>query len=163
MKERIKKAGSSDETGVDNRKKKICGELEEKNLASRTCEKLVGTVMGYVVEIWGWKERREVEAMQERWIKWTMGIDWCTPGYMMREEIGKDKFIIEAGKRTIGMERKLEEGREGILARKCLEEMEKGIREGKKLLEWERKKFFEARRKGIRGIEERRVMRERGL
>lgn len=84
---------------------------------------------------------------------------------MMREEIGKDKFIIEAGKRTIGMERKLEEGREGILARKCLEEMKKEIRKGKKLLEWEeeRKKFFEDRRKGIREIEERRVMREIGL
>lgn len=90
-----------------------------------------------------------------------MGIDWCTPEYRVREEIGKDKFRTETGKRAIGMERKLEEGRGGILARKCIKEMKKRIRGRKRLSEWEeeRKKFFEDRGRGIRELEE---GRERG-
>lgn len=100
-------------------------------------ERLVGTVLEYGAEIWGWKERKEVEAMQERWIRWTLGVDWCTPGYMVREEIGKEKFRIRAGRRAAGYEMKLEEGRGGSLARKCYEDMKKRIREGKERSIWE--------------------------
>lgn len=32
-------------------------------------------VMEFGAEIWGWRKWREVEAMQERWIKWTLEID----------------------------------------------------------------------------------------
>lgn len=50
--------------------------------------------MEYGAVIWGWKERREVETMQERWIRWTLGVDWCIPGYIMKEEIKKDEFRV---------------------------------------------------------------------
>lgn len=36
--------------------------------------------MEFGAEIWGWREWREVEAIQER-IRWTLGVDWYTPGY----------------------------------------------------------------------------------
>lgn len=49
--------------------------------------------------------------MQERWIRWTLGVDWCTPGYLVREKIEKDKFRLGAGKRAVRFEMKLEEGR----------------------------------------------------
>lgn len=43
--------------------------------------------MEFGAEIWGWREWKKVEAMQERWIRWT-------PGYMVREEIRKEKLRI---------------------------------------------------------------------
>lgn len=39
------------------------------------------------------------------------------PGYVVREEIKKDKFQLGAGKRAVKFEMKLEEGRGGMLAR----------------------------------------------
>lgn len=38
-------------------------------------DRLVWTVMSYGAEIWGWKERKEVEALQERFLRWTMEVD----------------------------------------------------------------------------------------
>lgn len=49
-------------------------------------DRLVWTVMSYGVEIWGWKEREKVEMMEERFIKWVMGLERRTPSYMVREE-----------------------------------------------------------------------------
>ncbi|KMQ84116.1 myb-binding protein 1a [Lasius niger] len=36
---------------------------------------LAWTVMGYGVEICGWKERKEVEEIHKRFLKWTMGVE----------------------------------------------------------------------------------------
>ena len=33
---------------------------------------LVWTVMGYGAEIWGWEERKEIEGIHERFIRWTL-------------------------------------------------------------------------------------------
>lgn len=76
---------------------------------------------------------------------------------MIREEIGKEKFMIG----TVGFEKKLEEGKGGGLARKCFEEMKRKIREGRELTRWEeeRRKFFEDRGKEVKEMEEKR---ERG-
>lgn len=100
--------------------------------------------MEFGVEVWVWREWREVEAMQNRWIKWTLGVDWCTPGYMIKEEIGKEKFRIGTGRRAVGFKMKIEEGKGGSLAKKCFEEMKKKIREERELTRWEeeRRKFF---------------------
>lgn len=55
--------------------------------------------------------------MQERGLGVRSGLVY--PGYIVREEIKKDKFWLEAGKRAVKLEMKLEEGRSGMLARKC--------------------------------------------
>lgn len=155
VKERVRKAGTVIRQVWGIGKRRFGGDWEKRLWL---CERLIGTVMEYGAEIWAWEERKEVEAMQERWIRWTLGLDWCTPGYMVREELGKDKFRIGVGRKAVGFEKKLEEGRGGMLARKCLEEMKRRIREGKKLSSWEeeRKKFFEERGKEVKEMEERR-------
>jgi len=56
---------------------------------------------------------------------------------MVREETGKEKFRIGTGKRAVGFEKKLEEGRGGGLARRCFEEMKRKIREGGEMTGWE--------------------------
>lgn len=37
-------------------------------------DRLVWTVLGYRVEIWGWKERKGMEKLDERYLKWVLGV-----------------------------------------------------------------------------------------
>ena len=84
---------------------------------------LIWTVMGYGAEVWGWKGRKEVKRIQEKYLRWIFGLNWRTPGYMVRDELEREKMRTRASKRAWKFERKLEEGRGGGIARKCLEEM----------------------------------------
>ncbi|XP_076685996.1 uncharacterized protein LOC143378004 [Andrena cerasifolii] len=67
---------------------------------------LVWTVLGYGAEVWGWKDREEVERVQERFIRWSLGVDWRTPGYMVREETKREKLRTWAGGRAWRYEEK---------------------------------------------------------
>ena len=124
-------------------------------------DRLVWAVLGYGVEIWGWKEREEIERVQDRFLKWLMGVGRCTPGYMVREELQREKLKGRAGLRAWGYERKLEEGRGGELARLCWSEMRERAKEGRVIGEWEeeRKLFYMGRGWNLSEVEERR---ERG-
>ena len=116
---------------------------------------LVWTVMAYGVEIWGWKERE----MQEKYLKWVMGVSWKVPGYLVREELIRDKLRTRAGRRAWGFEERLAEGRGSELTRRCWEEMRERAQRGGWMSDWEkeRKGFFEDR-----GIELGKMEKERG-
>lgn len=43
--------------------------------------------MGCGVEIWGCKEREEIERVQKRFLRWVLGVGKYTPGCMIREEL----------------------------------------------------------------------------
>lgn len=58
--------------------------------------------------------------MHERFFRWTMGVDWNCPWYMVREEVGREKIVLRQRKRAIGLENKLEHGRGSDIARECL-------------------------------------------
>jgi len=113
-------------------------------------DRLVWTVMGYGVEIWGWKEREDLERMKERYMRWLLGIEGKTPGYLVREEMHREKLCVRAGRRAWEYERRLREGKGSEIARKCWEEMRERAKKGKGLSEWEKERleFFE--RKGIK-------------
>ncbi|XP_071642133.1 uncharacterized protein [Temnothorax longispinosus] len=106
---------------------------------------LIWTVMGYGAKIWGWKERREVEGIHERYLRWTLGVNWRTPGYMVRDELEREKMGARASKRAWKFERKLEEGRGGKIAKKCLEEMKERWKKERIIGRWEqeRKDYWE--------------------
>jgi len=108
---------------------------------------LVWPVIGYGVEVWGWKERGALEKLQERFLKWVLAVEWRTPGYVVREEMKRGKLRERAGIRAIGFEKRLAEGRGSDLARKCWEEMK--VRGGGTRVrsgwEEERRKFLEER------------------
>lgn len=128
IKDRIKKAAAvmKEAWGIGRRKfEKI---WERKMWLFDT---LVWTVMGYGAEVWGWKERQEMERMQERYLKWTLGVEWQTPGYMVREETKRDKIMIRAGKRAWNYEEKLASGKGSEIARECLEEIKERQRDGR--------------------------------
>jgi len=104
------------------------------------CKKLVGTVMEFGVEVYGWREGREVmqgrgNARKVDQMDARSGLVYA--GILGEGEIGKDIFRVRAGRRAVGFEKKLEKGRGGILARKCLEELRKGISERGRLSGWE--------------------------
>ena len=119
---------------------------------------LVWTVLGYGVEIWGWEEREGLERIQERYLRWILGVDWGTPGYMVREELQREKLRTRMGRRAWGYEKRLEEGKGGGLAKVCLGEIKERAKKGGELSDWERERreYFEGKGMKLREIEERR-------
>lgn len=115
---------------------------------------MIWIVMAYGVEVWGWGKKEQVERAQKKYLKCVLGVNWRTPGYIIREELQLEKLRTRAGKRACGFER-LAEGRGSKLAG-CWEEMRGRIKRGVKLSEWkrERKEFFEERGRGIIKMEE---------
>jgi len=94
-------------------------------------DKLVWTILGYGVEIWGWKEREGVERLEERYLNWVLGVEAKTPRYMVREELQREKLRSRAGRRAWGFEKRLEEGRGSALARECRRELRERGKLGK--------------------------------
>lgn len=127
-------------------------------------DRLVWTVASYGVEIWGWKERERVEKLEERYLRWVLGVEGRTPGYLVREELQRDKLEGRAGRRALGFEKRLEEGKGSKLARKCMREWRERWRKGKIREGWEeeRKDFFERRGMGVEEMERRREEEEGG-
>lgn len=111
------------------------------------CDALVRSVISYGVEIWGWKKREGAESLNKRYLKWVIEVKRRTLGYMLREEMQRDKLKGRAGMRAAGFERKLKEGKGSGLARKCWEEVNRRSIAGRNLLKWQEK-----RRECFRGM-----------
>ena len=47
---------------------------------------MVKSVCMYAVEIWGIEERKEIESIEERYLKNILGLERCTLGYLARED-----------------------------------------------------------------------------
>ncbi|XP_068900490.1 golgin subfamily A member 6-like protein 25 [Tenebrio molitor] len=86
----------------------------------RMFESMVESVLMYGAEIWGWKEREEVERVQEKYLRWVLGVDRETPGYIVREEckrsklrgrMQREKYCRRNGYASEEVERMREEGR----------------------------------------------------
>ena len=73
-------------------------------------DKLVWAVVEYGVEVWRWRARERVEAVHERYLRWVLGVERYTPGYLVREELQRGVLKGRAGLRAWVYEKKLEEG-----------------------------------------------------
>lgn len=118
-------------------------------------DKLVWSVLGYRVEIWEWKERERIEALEKRYVRWILGADARMPGYMMREEIQRDNLRGRTGRRAWKFDERLEERRGSDIARKCLEKIKERCRKKRAGSEWEieRRNFFRNRGIEIKEVE----------
>lgn len=85
---------------------------------------LVKSIISYGVEIWGWEERATLERIQNKYIKWTLGLDRCTPEYILLEEVKREKLKIGWSQRAWTFERNLEVSTKTI-AKACLKEKKK--------------------------------------
>jgi hypothetical protein len=65
---------------------------------------MVESVLIYGAEIWGWKEQEEMERVQEKYLRWVLGVDRETPGYKVRAECKRSRLRVKAGKRAAKFE-----------------------------------------------------------
>jgi len=109
-------------------------------------------------DLGGWKEREEMEKLEEKYLRWVLGVDGKTPWYLVKGELQREKLRRRAGRSAWNFERRLEEGRGGIIARKCWEEMREKERGGTERSDWEKKRerFWEERNTLKREVEEKR-------
>lgn len=90
---------------------------------------LVKCVLVYGVEIWGYREWREMEGVGGRYIRWMLGVDWNTPGYIVREEGKRNKMRIETGIRAMRYEETIRAGMRGEILKECINERIKDEKE----------------------------------
>lgn len=64
----------------------------------------------------GGRKERKWRGFKRDFLKWVLRMEWGTPGYMVREELQREKFRVRAGKRTWGFKKRLEEGRGSSIA-----------------------------------------------
>nr|XP_046472570.1 uncharacterized protein LOC124214348 [Neodiprion pinetum] len=158
LKERVRKAGvvMRQVWGIGRRR---FGRDREKRIW--LFDRLVWTVIEYASAIWGCREWRAVEAIQDRFLRWTLGVHGRTPGYLVREELQREKLGIRAGRTAWNFERTMERGEGSDLARRCWEEIREKVEVRRQGSRWEREResFF-----AERGAESREVVvrRERG-
>lgn len=100
-----------------------------------------------------------VEKCQEKFIKWSLSLDWNTPGYIVREETKRLLLRIEAEKRAVGFEDMIRKKSNNNILKECLREVEKNKKSKNR---WEKKREMYFRRNGMSGLEVVRC-RENGL
>jgi len=64
-----------------------------------------------------------LERVEERYLRWLFGLDSKIPGYIIREEIKRNKLRERAGIRAWSFEKRLEKGLGSELARICWREL----------------------------------------
>ena len=62
---------------------------------------LVGSILLYGSEVWGWREFKKVETVQETYIRWSLGLDRTVLDYIHLKEPGINKLKLESGKRAV--------------------------------------------------------------
>ena len=87
---------------------------------------LIMGIMMYGVEIFGWREREELERVQTKYIKWCLKLDRTTPDYIVLEETKREKLRVKAGARALGYEERVEGAEGRCLVKECLRERKKG-------------------------------------
>jgi hypothetical protein len=92
-------------------------------------ENMVESVLMYGVEIWGWKEQEKAERVQEKYLRWVLGVDKETPGYTVSEKCKSSRLRVKAGKRTVKCEKKMDEREECKILTECWREKKKNAEE----------------------------------
>ena len=83
-------------------------------------EGLVESVILYGAEILGWKRYEEVEKLQRKYLKWTLGLDSNTPKFLVMMDTNRDRIDVKAAKRAVKFEIKNRDRQNNNLVRECL-------------------------------------------
>ena len=100
-------------------------------------DSVVKGILYYGVEIWGYKEWKEIEAVQDKYLKWVLGLERTTPGYIVREELKRNKLRVETGWRAGRWEERIEKGEGGEIGKLCMMERRKEERKSE-WIDWTR-------------------------
>jgi hypothetical protein len=74
-------------------------------------ESTVESILMYGAEIWGWKEHAKVERVQQKYLRWVLGVHKETPGYIIKKECKRNRLRVKAEKRAATFEDKMIEGK----------------------------------------------------
>lgn len=66
--------------------------------------------------------------MREKYIRWVLGLDWNTPGYIVREESNKNKMRVETGSRAMRYEIRMGRDEESKILFECDKERKRDER-----------------------------------
>lgn len=72
----------------------------------RPFDSLVSAVVMYGAELWGWREWEKLEKVQLKNLKWSLGLDSCTPTYIILAETDGSKIRTKAGLGAVRYEEK---------------------------------------------------------
>lgn len=122
----------------------------------RLFDSMIKGIIMYGVELWGWKEQKALERMQETYLKWVLKLDRNTPSYSLMLETGREKLESIAAERMMKWEKKMSRKEVGSLERICWEKNKKEHMKGREEAtssskERDRRKLLE--RTGYSGIE----------
>ena len=87
-------------------------------------ETLIKSFILYAAEVWGWNSFANLEAIQTRYLKWILKLEYATPNYITLEETKRKQLAIETGRRAMKFELEI---RKGIKKNKILTEIIKEI------------------------------------
>ncbi|KAH0807290.1 hypothetical protein GEV33_015500 [Tenebrio molitor] len=146
--------------------------MNERNTAAAHVRELVKKANKIIGAVWGIGERKfghdfrrrimmfdslqeGLEGVQGKYLKWVLGVDRETPGYIVMEETKRDGIRIEAGKRAIRFEERLIERGECRILQECLKEKKERNRK--------RGAEIERMRKGGRAMTDELMQRDRDV
>ena len=89
-------------------------------------DSLVVKNLAYGAEVWRWTEKEELNRIQRRYSKWTLGLDIRTPDYIIMEETKRKKLKIRLAKKAVGYERRIERERDGGIVNESIKEKKAG-------------------------------------
>jgi hypothetical protein len=92
---------------------------------------MVKSVMMYGVEIWGWDKNKEMEVIQNKYIKWILSLDANTPSYLITAEMGRVSMEYIALRRAVRYLERVEKMDNKRLPKICWEEIRKCQGKGK--------------------------------
>jgi hypothetical protein len=70
---------------------------------------MIESILMYGAEIWRWEEHEGVERVQEKYLRWVLGMERETPGYIVKEECNRNRLRVKVGKRAAKFEDKMKE------------------------------------------------------
>lgn len=79
-----KENDNSIKTNMGNRTENVEKSFDERRM--KIYESLARSIMLYAAEIWWWSGAEKLENLQKKYIKWTLGLDYNTPTYIVLKE-----------------------------------------------------------------------------
>lgn len=85
-----------------------------------------------------------MKALQERYLRWIIGVkrrrifNKRGPGYLIREELQREKLRVRAGIKAGNFKERLEREKGNRITRDCREEILERVRRGRNLSGWEK-------------------------
>ena len=90
-------------------------------------DSLVLGVMMYGIVLMICQENAEMERIQLNYIKWTLGLDPCTPGYIVLAETNREKIRVKTGRRATKFEDGVRTSTDRLILKECLKEKDRNI------------------------------------